>query len=233
MDAPARVEQADALRPVELVRRETQQVDRLRREVDGEVPRRLHGVRVEENALRAAERADLVRRLDGADLVVGVHDRDKAGVGAECGGDVRGGDDAVLMDGQERHVEAPRAQTVQRVQDGVVLEGGGDDVAAALCRTERGSGEERLIIAFTAAGGEHKLVRRTPEQARHCLARADEDAACSLPCGVQAGGIAVLLPQTGEHRGERRLTQARGGGIIGIDKHGDLLYNGYEMYGRN
>ena len=137
------------------------------------------------------------------------------------------------MDGQERHVEAPRAQTVQRVQDGVVLEGGGDDVAAALCRTERGSGEERLIIAFTAAGGEHKLVRRTPEQARHCLARADEDAACSLPCGVQAGGIAVLLPQTGEHRGERRLTQARGGGIIGIDKHGDLLYNGYEMYGRN
>ena len=48
-----------------------------------QMARRLHRVRVEQHALFAADRADLRDGLDGADLVVGVHDRHKAGILAD------------------------------------------------------------------------------------------------------------------------------------------------------
>ena len=57
--------------------------------------RGLHGVGVEGDALFAAERADLGDGLHRADLVVGEHHRDEAGVGADRGLDVFEADNAV------------------------------------------------------------------------------------------------------------------------------------------
>ena len=77
------VEHADALGAVEFVAGEGQHVDVLLLDVDGQMSRRLHGVGVEQDALLPADRADLRNGLDGADLVVGVHDGDQAGVGPD------------------------------------------------------------------------------------------------------------------------------------------------------
>ena len=48
--------------------------------IDGQVPRRLNGVGVEQNPRLPADRADLCYRLHGADLVVGKHHGDQAGI---------------------------------------------------------------------------------------------------------------------------------------------------------
>ena len=47
----------------------------------------LDSVRVEQHAALAAEASDVRDGLDGTDLVVGGHDRDEGGVGAQGGAD--------------------------------------------------------------------------------------------------------------------------------------------------
>src|SRR6185436_6762125 len=74
LDAHARlapyVQGADALRAVDLVRGDGEQVDLELLHVDLDTPRALHRVAVEDDALRAAQLADLPDRLHYADLVV-------------------------------------------------------------------------------------------------------------------------------------------------------------------
>ena len=77
-------ERAGALRPVELVGRQRQQIDAETLHVDRDLADRLHGVRVEQRALRMRDRRQLRNRLDRADLVVGMHDRDEGGLGARA-----------------------------------------------------------------------------------------------------------------------------------------------------
>ena len=82
---------------------------------------RLHRVGVKQNAVLMADRADLRNRLNGADLVVGGHDRNKAGVLADRGFQLIQADDAVFVNRQKRDFKAVLFQLVQRVQDGVVF----------------------------------------------------------------------------------------------------------------
>ena len=70
-------ERARALRPVELVRRERQQIDAERAHVDRNLADRLHGVGVHQRAALVRDRRELRDRLNRADLVVRVHDRDE------------------------------------------------------------------------------------------------------------------------------------------------------------
>ena len=94
------VERADALRPVDLVRREREQVDAQAVDVEVERAGRLHGVGVEGDArvVRLDDARDLGDRLDGADLVVGVHDGDQGRVGAQGAREVVGVDEALAVD---------------------------------------------------------------------------------------------------------------------------------------
>mgnify|MGYP006943196337 CR=1 FL=1 len=78
--AAAAVERADALRSVELMRREREHIHVIAPHVHRDMPDRLHRVRVEHNAPLAAERANVGNGLNGAELIVGVHYADKAGV---------------------------------------------------------------------------------------------------------------------------------------------------------
>ena len=69
------IEYADPFRAVELVGREGQQVDVLHLYVNGQVSRRLNRIGMEDNSPLPAHRADFRNRQDGADLVVGIHNR--------------------------------------------------------------------------------------------------------------------------------------------------------------
>lgn len=91
----------------------------------------LSGVGVEEDALVLLDDgANLLDGLDRANLVVDHHDRHEARVGANRLLEELEVDDAVLADGEVRHVEALVLEDAARVEDALVL-GLGRDAARA------------------------------------------------------------------------------------------------------
>ncbi len=79
---PADVERADALRAVDLVRRDGEEIGFEFLQVDLDPARALHRVAMKDDALGAADLGDLPHRVDDADLVVHHHDRRENRVGA-------------------------------------------------------------------------------------------------------------------------------------------------------
>src|SRR5207248_4625269 len=89
-------------------------------------------------ALRVDELGDGGDRLDGADLVVRLLDRDEDRSIRERGLDVVGIHPTVAIDGQLDDLEPELLELPQRVQDGVVLDGARDDpMATGLARPGR------------------------------------------------------------------------------------------------
>ena len=130
--AASHVQRADALRAVDLVRGDREQVDAERIDVEVERAGGLHGVGVDGDArvVRLDDARDLGDRLDRADLVVGVHDADEDGAIVERVAERVEVDEAFAVDGQVGDAEALLLERGALVQDGVVLDGGGDDVIA-------------------------------------------------------------------------------------------------------
>ena len=131
-DTLAGVQHAGALGPVELVAGEGEHVDVLRPDINVQVSRRLHGVRVEQDSLFLAHRADLRDGQNRADLVVGVHNGHQGGVGTDGRSHLLRGNGAGGAHRQQLHLKALFFQLLQGVQHGVMLKGGGEDVLLAL-----------------------------------------------------------------------------------------------------
>ena len=102
------------------------------------MPRGLHGVGVEKHAFFTAQRADFRNRLNGADLVVGEHHRHKAGVVSQCACNVAGRYHAAGVNVEKSDVIALFLKAFERVEYGVMLECGGDNVLFALFCTKSG-----------------------------------------------------------------------------------------------
>ena len=101
-----------------------QQVDAEFVHTRGDLADGLRGVGVEGDAVLACDVGDLGDRLDGADLVVGVHDGDEDGAGLDRAGDVVGVDQAVAVDRQDgQPVPEPLDEVLAGVEDGRVLDG--------------------------------------------------------------------------------------------------------------
>ena len=82
----------------------------------------------------------------------------------------------------------------------MVFDGGGDDVVALL-PVRVGHPLDREIVALRAAAGEDDLRRVGPEKCEAILFRASSTAERRLLAeGVEAGRIAVDLPEVGQHR---------------------------------
>ena len=109
------------------------------------------------------------------------------------------------------------------MQHGVVLKGGGEDVLFALQGAEAGGGKDGLIVGLAAAGGEDDLLGVAAQALGHGLAGALQRLGGLLPHGVQAGGVAVVALQTGQHGGHGGVAHPCGGGIIGINSHALIL----------
>ena len=219
-DALTGVQHAHALGAVELVGGERQHVNILGLHVNVQVARRLHRVGVEQHALLPAHRADLRNGQNGADLVVGVHDGDKAGVLPDGVSHLLSGDGAGGTHVQQLHVEALFFQLLQGVQDGVMLEGGGDDVLPALPLADTGGGDKSLIVGLAAAGGKGDLTGLAAQTLRHGLAGGHQRLRRLLANGVQAGGVSVIGFHIGQHRVDGRAAHFGGGRVICIDLHG-------------
>ncbi len=192
--------------------------------VHGPVARCLHRVAVEGDLLLPAERADLRDGLHGADLVVGKHDGDQRRILPDGGLQVLQTDHPVLVHVQQRHLKALFFQLVQGVQHGVVLEFGGDQVLFALPRAQAGGGDDGLVVGLRAAGGEIDLFGLGVEAFGDGLPGSLQGLGGVLAEGVEAGGVAVLLRQEGQHGVQRGLGHAGGSGVVGVDKHFNLPF---------
>ena len=129
--------------------------------VDSKMSCSLHGVGMEKYTVLAAESTDFAYRLDSACFVVGVHDGNKTGGICNSFCYLRGGDDAVSLRTQQCYGKALCFQRFERVQNSMMLHGGGNYVAFALLFAEGRSADKRLVICFAAAGGKENFLRRT------------------------------------------------------------------------
>ena len=154
----ADVQRADALRALELVGAERDEVGAERLDVEVDVRRGLDGVDVEQDALAGPDpRGDLGDRLDRADLVVGEHDRDEDRLVVERRLELVRVDPAVAVDRQLDDLEPELLEVAQRVADRVVLDRRGHDpVAARLAGPRRAL--EREVVRLRAARREDDLA---------------------------------------------------------------------------
>lgn len=229
-DAAADVQRADALRGVELVAAQGEHVDVLRLDVDRHVADSLYRIGVEEHAVLLADRADFGDRLDRADLVVRVHDRDERGLVGDGGFELLGHDDAVFMHVEVGDGEAFLFQCRAGVQHGVVLEFAGDDVRLALGFQLVRDAFDGPVVAFAAARGEIDLVRVGAEAAGDLLARLLQRLLCGIAERVEARGVAVELLIKRQHRVEHSGGDSRGGGVVCINNSLAVLFHSVYQY---
>ena len=107
-------------------KREEIDVLELAAEVERQFACRLHGVGVEERAVRFGVAGELADGLDDARLIVGEHEADKAGVRLQREVKVVRREQAVTIGLEVGDLDAAALERLGRVQDRVVLDGGGD-----------------------------------------------------------------------------------------------------------
>lgn len=114
-------------------------------------------------------RPDVGNGLNGANLVVGIHDGHKTCVVRDGLGHLLGGDAAGLMDIQQGDGEALLLQLLEGVEDGVVLKGSGNDVGLSPRLSPAGGGENGLVVRLAATRGKVDLLRPAVKAVRHGL----------------------------------------------------------------
>lgn len=221
------VEEADALGAVDLVAGEAEEVDAEARGADIEGAGGLDGVGVDDDAgvSLAGNVGGLGDGLDGADFVVGGHDGDDDGFGADGLGEGIERDGAFAVDGEVGGAKAFALELSDGVEDGVVLDGGGDDVVPAAAGALReGGAPDGCVIGFGAAGGEDDLAGRSSEEVGDGLAGGMDSAASFLALEVNAGGVAPVGGEEGEHGFDDAGIRGGGRGVVEVDaRHGSRV----------
>mmetsp|Transcript_20258 Transcript_20258/g.71617 ORF Transcript_20258/g.71617 Transcript_20258/m.71617 type:complete len:489 (+) Transcript_20258:292-1758(+) len=209
--SPAHVERADALRAVELVRRDGEQVDVHLVDVDGELARHLRGVAVEERLVCAAQRADLGDGLHDANLVVHAHDRHQRRLRRQRLAQLLQIDEAVVLHAQVRDAEAVLLERAARVEDAFVLRLCGDDVVLALL-VELRHALHRDVVRLRRTRREHDLARVGANQGRNLRARV-LDGLLGLPAVPVRARVRVAVPlrQVRHHRVQHAGVERRRG----------------------
>src|SRR3990170_4207803 len=123
-DAAADVQGAHALRRVELVARDRQEVDAELVDPGHDLADRLCGVGVEQDAAFAGDRAHSLDRLDRPDLVVRVDDANEDRPGCDRPADVIGVDATAAIWIEVRHARAEALEEARRLEDRGMLDRG-------------------------------------------------------------------------------------------------------------
>ena len=137
----------------------------------------LCGIGVEEDAMLMGDAGAILDRLDGADLIVGMHDADKHRAAAYIAVRRSSGSTRPVRSTGRNVIRAPsRSRNRQRFDNRRVLDPGRDDVIALVAEREENA-LERKVVGLAAAAGEDDLVAVAPKQGRHL-------AACRLDSGL-------------------------------------------------
>ena len=175
---------------------------------------------MEEHAPLPAEFADLANRLDGADFIVRRHDRNKDRVRAERLFHLGGSDLPELIHREVSHVKTAFFEPLTGVQDSVMLNRGGDDMAAFMLERHSFDGP---VVALRAAGCEVDFLGMGGVQALHHLTAGVFNRALGLPTvAVDRRGVAVCLGEEGQHCLYNLRRDGGSRGVVQINAaHGD------------
>ena len=212
-------EGADALRPVDLVAGQGEEIHAERLRVQGELAEALHRVGVKGHAPLAADPAHGGDGKQHAGLVVPVHEADQYGVRPDRPAHVVRVQQPLRIHGEAGHLEALAAEVGGGVQDGVVLHGGEDHMTTALL-LGRGDAHEGQVVGLGPPRGEDDgvLVGRSqgPRDGRPSPL---QGLSRLTPPDVERAGIAEPLRQEGRHRRQDLGVERRGGVVIEIHSH--------------
>ena len=197
--APTHIQCTHTPGAVELVAGQGQHINVLGVHVDGQMPHRLYRVSMEGDFPLPAQRPDLSDGLDGANLIVSVHDGHQGGVLPDSGGHVLHFDNTTFVYRQKGDLKTLLGQLLHGVEDGVVLNGGGDKVLFAATRPEFGGADDGLVVRLAAAGGEVNLPGLGPDGTGHRLPGGLQRLLGLLAGGMEAGGIAPELLHGVQH----------------------------------
>ena len=213
------VQGADALRPLELVSGEADQVGAERLQVEIDPGSRLDRVDVKHDAPAATDAiGDLGDRLDRPDLVVGKHDADEDRPVGQRGIDFVGIDPPIAVDRQLDDLEPELLEVAQAVTDSVVLDRARHDpVAARLARP--GGTLQGEVVRLRPARGEYDLARLGMESASEPLVRLVEHRARPPAVGMCGGRVPERLPEVGQHRRDDLRPDRCRGRVVEIDRH--------------
>jgi hypothetical protein len=155
-------------------------------QVDGNLARRLHAVRMKRDSGLLRDAADLLDRLNRAELVVDVHHRNQLRVSSNRLPDGLGINNAAAIYRNSRDCEL-----IGRAENRGMFDGRRDNMAAS------GDSEDREVIGFRSAAGEYDFVVEAVKQRGDLAARLVELGAGGLPVMMDTGGVAENL---GHHR---------------------------------
>jgi hypothetical protein len=203
------------------VRRERHQVDAHRVDVEREQRRALHRVAVEEDALLPADRPDLGDRLEGADLVVGEHDRDEHRLVRDRVAELVEVDLPGAVDRKVRDARLPRPLEVPAgVEHGLVL-GHLRDHVVALLAIELDHALDRQVVRLGRAARPDDVLRPRPDEPRHLLARGLHRLLGLPPEAVApARRVPEDLGEVRQHGLEHARVDRRGRMVVHVDALG-------------
>ncbi len=158
--------------------------------------------------------ANLLYRLQYACLVVGQHHADQTRFGADGAEDVRWVDEAAWLRGDEGGFDAVMCEAPGCFQNGRVLDGGGDEVIAAMQKAVEGR-----VVPFGAAGVEYHFGVMALEELGNGLAGSFDGGAGLLAVEMDRGCVAEMLHPIRTHGLDDLREQRRGGVGVHIDAH--------------
>ena len=162
----ANVKRTHALRSIELVSRNAQQIDAQFGRIDGDLACGLGRIGVHQDAPLAGHSGDLADRLDRPHLVVGVHDAHQDGPFRDGFFESLHVDDPVRIDGHTGDLVPVSGQELADLRDGGMFEGRGDDVIT-LPAMHPCSAFDGMVVRFRPAAREEDLGGAAVEQLRH------------------------------------------------------------------
>ena len=191
-------------------------------DINGDFSGGLHGVGVEINVCFLREAADFFERLDGAELVVGVHDGDENGFGPDGSAQILHIYLSFAIGRQIGDGHALFFEGLAGIEDGFVFDGRGDDVLAGfagahsqdwLCHNP----EDGVIVRFGAAAGKDDFLGAGADQGGHLFAGGFDGGASALARCVDGSGVGKFGGEIGKHGVEHFRLDGRGGVEIEVD----------------
>ncbi len=199
--ALANKERAHALRSVNLVRADRVEVDGELLDVHRYLAHGLHAIGVEGNSGVASDSGDLTDRLNHSQLIIHVHNADQFRVGTD-----RGAHGLRVHHPASIHWSERRGRQLRRgLQHGGVFCGGSDNMPAGA--------ENRHVVGFRAAAGEHNFFGLGAQHGRHRAPRAVQCATGFLSKLMDARSVAKYLGHQGSH-GLKHFGRYRSGRVV-------------------
>jgi len=188
------IERTNSLWGVEFMSGNRKQVAADRLHINPNLRRRLHSIGVEVDIGFGADFPKLLDRLDHARLVVRVHDRDQLGVRPDRPAYVIGIHQASSVHRNKRDFSVTFGELLAGIQDGVMLNGRGNNMIARANQPEDGE-----VVSLSSTAGENHFSRAATKQGRHRFPGPLDRGTRLLTMMVDGRSVAKVLRKVGAH----------------------------------